>query len=626
MTTLRNTLRGGQYPLLLSGLLLAAALFLPGCGRDEVAPKLEGGSDNAFQEVLDQGNDFEQVTPAYDEVVHDAEEEEATDGTIWLCTRKTVSAVNAPDGYSTFDPNADVIYPGSLLQGATLDRATPDPIVVPRAGGRLSIDLNNGSPEVTATVESMTESGVRQAMNEIIANNNGIGAARFDFNQFQVHSREQLAASLGVNVSTLSSSFNAKLSFSTDQEYNRWLVQLNQSYYTIVYDKPATYSEVFAPEVTPEMLDRYVGPGNPAVYVSSVTYGRIFYLLVETTASRQELAASVEASFSAAVAGGGIEGDVEYVSELENSHIKVFALGGDEELALATFSGDFEAVRDFLTQGGDIATGRPLSYTLRALKDNSAVKVKVASDYDIVDCQPVAESLERPIVWYNAEFGLDANGPYGMVSRWKDSFSKPEMDAVPRVLDYGGLRIPNGVNNRKAYVSMSWDGSLSEGGFGFSGANFRNTDYTIFAVLFNSTNPDDNRPVDFLYGESTQAGRGLRLGFTSNTGVYMSHGDGYTLSADMGVPSQAFRLYTFRYSQTEGMSIYVDGAKVAEDRSLTLPLSSFSGATLGGRDGSYQGINPLITLNFAEFRCFGIAATEAQRASIEREMLVKYGL
>jgi hypothetical protein len=77
------------------------------------------------------------------------------------------------------------------------------------------------------------------------------------------------------------------------------------------------------------------------------------------------------------------------VRDLENVNIKVFALGGDQSMATAMFNGDFEALRDFLTQGADIRTGVPLSYVVRNVLDNSIVNVKVATDYDVKTCVPI---------------------------------------------------------------------------------------------------------------------------------------------------------------------------------------------------------------------------------------------
>ena len=96
-----------------------------------------------------------------------------------------------------------------------------------------------------------------------------------------------------------------------------------------------------------------------------------------------------------------IDADIAYVADLENARVKVFALGGDPSLALATFSGSFEDVRAFLTEGGDITTGRPLSYKLRAVTDNSTVSVKVATEYDVTECVPVQAKLEDGIVHFD---------------------------------------------------------------------------------------------------------------------------------------------------------------------------------------------------------------------------------
>src|SRR5262245_17479075 len=328
-------------------LILALALLAAGCGEDSPTGTPPDDSGD-FRRVLDVGGDFETVTPSEMETITDQEEEMRSDGTRWLCTTRHISSVQAPLEYATFDPNAEVIYPGALLQAASLPNQTPDPIAVRRAAGTISLDLHTGTSGVSVTVPEVRQSTIREAMNEVLRNNNGVGAARFVFESHEVQSVEQLAASIGVNVQTLTTRFRGDLSFSTDRQYNRWIVRLHQTYYTMSYDLPTSLGEVFATSVTPTELARYVSPGNPAAYISSVTYGRIFYLLVETTSSREQLEASVEATYRAAVAGGGLDADTRYVRDLDEVNIKVFALGGDPGLALATFNGDYEAVRRFL--------------------------------------------------------------------------------------------------------------------------------------------------------------------------------------------------------------------------------------------------------------------------------------
>jgi len=317
------------------------------------------------------------------------ESELREDGTTWTCTVERHSAVDAPDDYATFNPNAEVIYPGSMLQGATLVDATPEPVVVRRAGGTVVINLLNASEGVSETVDEVKQSTVVQAINDILRANSQVVPARFTYTSSEVQSREQLALSLGVNVSTLATDIRSKLSFDTDRHYNRFLVHMVQSFYTVSFDLPRSLDELFDTSVTSDDLDPYVGPGNPPTYISSVTYGRRFVLLIESTSSVTEMKASIRASYDAAVASVDLSAGVKYVKDLENVNIKVFALGGDQSMATAMFNGDFDALQDFLTQGADIRTGVPLSYVVRNVLDNSIVSVKVATDYDVKTCVPV---------------------------------------------------------------------------------------------------------------------------------------------------------------------------------------------------------------------------------------------
>jgi len=82
---------------------------------------------------------------------------------------------------------------------------------------------------------------------------------------------------------------SAAFGMSFSEEKTRMLVKLHQSYYTMVYDDPAGLDGVFTPDITVNDLRNYSGNGNPICYISSVTYGRVFYLLYESDASEEEL-------------------------------------------------------------------------------------------------------------------------------------------------------------------------------------------------------------------------------------------------------------------------------------------------------------------------------------------------
>ena len=85
----------------------------------------------------------------------------------------------------------------------------------------------------------------------------------------------------------------------------------------MAFDPPMGSEGVFGPNVRATDLAPYMGPGNPPVYVSSVTYGRRFFLLIESTSSVTEMKASIQASYDAALVSGSLDASAIYVKNLQ---------------------------------------------------------------------------------------------------------------------------------------------------------------------------------------------------------------------------------------------------------------------------------------------------------------------
>ncbi|MDF1699415.1 MAG: thiol-activated cytolysin family protein [Saprospiraceae bacterium] len=369
--------------------LLTASMFLIvfiSCSKED-----GGIPTDSFETVIAGGGEFDAVTES-NELLGTSSEDEVVDGEYWRCSTETYEANYAgggDEGFPQFNPNASVVYPGNLLQGKTLQKATPSVISVPRAGGTISIDIFDGSSQSYFDVEEVSKSAIGQAANNIIAGSTGAIPANMDFSYETVYSREQLALSLGVDYNTAFTSIESKLSFSSDKSYNRTIVKLNQSYYTLSFDLPTSYDDLFDPSVTPEQLAKYVQPDNPVTYISDVVYGRIYYLLVETTSSREEMEAAISASFSGAVTGGGAEADVNSLSQLSNMKIKLFAFGGESSSTLLTIAdpGNLEELAYLLAESTDIRTGKPISYVVRSALSNEIVSVSLNTQYDVTTCE-----------------------------------------------------------------------------------------------------------------------------------------------------------------------------------------------------------------------------------------------
>ena len=381
---------------MLSSVLLFAACSKDSAGGEDPGP---GPEATTFDQVIALGADVASFPQSRTETEvsvsapenEDYEREEG--GEIieerFVCTRRTVSVEDGNGSFPLFDTASDVIYPGSLLQGKSLSNATPSPIVVKRAGGTISYNLNNGNPDSSFSVEEVTKSTIQTAMNSIIAGSGEVVPANFQLDIVQIESQSQMALEMGIDVQTFASRVSADMSFSSEKSFNRTLVKLTQSYYTMSFDLPTSLEDIFDPSVSPQDLAVYVQADNPATFISSVTYGRIFYMLVESTSSREEMQAKLNVAYGAF--RNTVEGElgVNAMQELNDLKIKVIAYGGDAagtfQLAGETSVAD---IANKLAESTDIRAGLPLSYVVRSVKrPDRIVGTALATEYDVVDCE-----------------------------------------------------------------------------------------------------------------------------------------------------------------------------------------------------------------------------------------------
>jgi len=140
---------------------------------------------DTFADVIEAGGGFQAVAEST-EVTNTSEAKDSTiEGELWRCTTTTYSATakgGGDSGFPLFNPNASVIYPGSLLQGKSLKQSTPDIIPVKRAGGTISIDVIDGNIQPSFTVDEVKKSSIANALNSIISSSTGVVPANFIFN------------------------------------------------------------------------------------------------------------------------------------------------------------------------------------------------------------------------------------------------------------------------------------------------------------------------------------------------------------------------------------------------------------------------------------------------------------
>lgn len=604
-------------------ILTAVAVLAVAACSDDDGPS--GPAPATFGDVIASGGDFAEVEEK--EVVTDSAQstelrpDSAGRLENWMCTTRTYEVTEAPSDFPLFDPNSEIVFPGNLLQGETLEQATPDPIPVNRGPGRIVITLMNGAEMgVSRQIPEASLGAVYDAANDVIANSPEEIPARFFFTMERVDSREQLAAALKVDVNQFFGSVSSALSFSTDRKYNRFLVTLNQSFYTIAFELPTSYGQMFSSDVTPDDLSRYVGPGNPAAFISSVSYGRIFHLLIESTERTTEMEASLNASFS----GWDTEASGKYVGELENLNVKAFALGGDASQALSAVTSDFDDLKSFLSEGGTIRTGVPISYVVRSVRNpDRIVKVAINTEYDVKDCEPMRETFGEPIIWLlsdNPNIETHASDAT-RVTRWPDMSTNENdafIDGTPSVQNLPRLQ-PTVVNGEMPAIAFG-DSAVMR----FVGADFADSDYTLTMVAAFRLNPDYGHLFDFIGGTTPSPGRMLCAGFTQGDPqldpvelAFDHYNAGVTT---VRVPfTEQYHVYTFMFSRDRGMSIYIDGHDVGWNPSATEPLIDFLGARLGN-----VLMIPDASVSIAELIAYDTALDDEQRHFLEDDMMRRY--
>ncbi len=562
-------------------------------------------------------------------------------GELVQCTEQVVDALKFNEKQPNFaTPNKRVIYPGALLKGNSIGDDTPELLAVERAGGHFSVD-QLGIHSVR--VDSVALHTVRDAWTDLLAQYQGQPtAAKFQVKIEEVHSNEELYWMLGISFENSFLSADGQFQFSSDESLHRVLVTLTQEYYTMNFTDPGGELGFFnknnLPLVKQQLAAAGIGPGNPAVYVSSVTYGRYFYMLYESTTNSKEMKAFLDADFGNAAYSAEIESEFHSFDSMSNLTINVLAYGGNTDTTFTAIGKkNPEQIIQILGRASDIRTGVPISYELANVKNNSLVKVGIFTQFKDKDC--TFRSIDDPTIYPNPIYRFDLLGghssvklgyqnEWSMVTEWYNAwnaFLDERTDARYQGVCFLGVNI-GGLPNGSWYV-----GACSEQGCGLdvNGTGFRNTDFTVFAVARTNGNAGANPSGYFFYGiNESDANLNLKLGFDGNDNVvFQMGGDGCTncngrLVGNIPSAFGDFRLFTFRFSQSEGMSIFENGFQIAIDASATSPLGNFSGAIIGA-----QGIpcaNEKIEL--LEIRAWGYAFPPDKREIIEEELMRVYQL
>ena len=392
-------------------------------------------SASLFNSEIDKLSLFNQVRETLKpEEIKASKPERSSEITTQECVVKTYKMAPGFDEMITLDPTTDVIFPGALLDGASVTTGEYKPISGHRAPITLSASLTNikGSPVVT--IEDPKLSTVREGIKTLLNKEvTGSTVASVNFEIKQVYSEQQVDVAIGTNYKSAGQKVRASFDFNSNKKKNKFLLKYIQKYYTIDMDPPSVPSDLF--KTLPDF--KALGAVSP-VYVASVAYGRMVIYTIETNKSEAEINAAFNASFSS----GGVDVKGEYKKTLESSTIKALIIGGDGAGAAQAINSP-QDVYTFISEGGNYSKdspGAPLSYKLRYIKAGTPVaRLVMSSEYPIRTCYEAYQKFAIKLAGFNC---VDNDGEGG------------------RVEIYGSMK-GDLYQNKKRIDGVSWSRSQS---------------------------------------------------------------------------------------------------------------------------------------------------------------------
>ena len=363
------------------------------------------------------------------EVVSDSGTVEIIPDVTYECQSQPFTLTENPQQIAIYSPDVELLWPGALIQGKSHRDGLGSLLGLPIAE-RTPIEVSIPSlsnNDNFRTVDTPSQAEVAQAIGSMIGGATASGLSTpstITFEQSVYHSEKQFALEAGISGRYLGFEASAQGSVDKDASKTTITAQFYQKMFDVVVAPPQTPDAFFNDDFTSDKLQAQVdlgriGPDNLPVYISNVVYGRMMMFSMTSTASEEDIRATMRAAYESIGGGGAVNLSVKQKKILEQSEIRVTSLGGNADATLAVIrSGNWA---DYFTDNAPLTSASPLSYTFRNLSDGSIARVSESTDYNITTCEAKAatpgtfnfldlQSLSLPISTPAKALVADVNG------------------------------------------------------------------------------------------------------------------------------------------------------------------------------------------------------------------------
>ncbi|MGY0039804.1 thiol-activated cytolysin family protein [Pedobacter sp. NJ-S-72] len=385
--------------------MLLSVVLLNACKKNE---KLQESPEG--QKITNELNQFKDLkTP---ETSKSAESDKKKSG----LTRMDATGDCAPvlhtqstefDKLSVLDPSTDIMYVGSLMDGASIQNGTYKPLFLPsdyvRKPITYSVSIQGSNSPIIKTINpdlASFRNSMQEVMNSYIV---GQQPANFTFELVHARSRREIEMKIGANLkigSFFSSVANYNESSTSTRSY--YLLKIYQKFFSADINIPAD-GNLFN---KPANFDGTVAP----VYISTIDYGRSAYLLMESSFDSTRVQKALEASFAFWKIGGGASVSEEHKEVMDNMTISGTIVGGSSTDAAKTING-VQAFHDYVVNSGNLgpdSRGEIIAYKLRNAKDHGIYKTLINGDYYSSDCYSELSAVTASV------YNMHSSGPGGV--------------------------------------------------------------------------------------------------------------------------------------------------------------------------------------------------------------------
>lgn len=361
----------------------------------------------------------------------------------WTCSIKEVKAADVNYNGLLLNPQFHKIFVGGVYDIKNIANGQYN--TVPFARKAIAIS-SEGTNLTKVMVDSPSSSNIEEAVHKL--RSSGInGGGITNGAKFKMNSEQELFVRTSGSGNYLGFGGSHDFTYKSNEKSNKYVVEVYQTYYTVHVNsdvnEPNHFFYLKSESNHPQAIDdKDVDPNW--VYVDSVSYGRILYIIYESDYSFEEHGIDVNMYAKFGFVNGELDLNEKQKGILKKASVSIACAGGKTEkvaplLNASSFKVFQKRVDDLLNDKNDEVK---IGYTLATL-DQAIVGTRVITNYTSRECSPRATRYR--VTWKNVRNAVN-----------DDSGNASEIKAVARIRAFGNGKSILDVDKKNKGLA-AWD-------------------------------------------------------------------------------------------------------------------------------------------------------------------------